>query len=102
MEFRREAPTLLAAAAPPDPRLDEELAFIEVSNALAALAPTKSRSIAPTSPWVVRSVPALPCVPDVYVATREGAGESRLMVVTALLAMLVGIPVAALAISFIY
>jgi hypothetical protein len=100
MEFRREAPTLLAAAAPPDPRLDEELAFIEVSNALAALAPTKSRSIAPTSPWVVRSVAAVPCVP--YVATPEGAGENRLMVVTALLAMLVGIPVAALAISFIY
>ena len=99
MEFRRAAPTLLAAPAPRDARLDEELAFIEVSNALATLS-KKPRPIAPMSPWVVRSVASVADAP--YVAALPSRGESRLKGVTALLAMLVGIPIAALTLSFLY
>lgn len=100
MPVRPEAPTLLAAAPLPDARLDEELAFIEVANALAVLQPRSPSPIAPASPWTIRSVHYGADLP--YVATPPSRHDSRLMVVSALVATLVGLPIAALAISLIY
>lgn len=97
MVFPRHAPTLLAEAAPPDPRLDEELAFIEVANALATLAKKPPRTAAPASPWVILSVPLVPCV-----ETAPSRNANRPMVLTALVAMAAALPVAALALSFLY
>ena len=107
---RRQAPTLLATAAPPNPRLDEELAFIEVANALAILESTKPRRSPspPPSPWVVRSpacvsVPYAPYAPYArHAPTPPRPAENRVVVAAALVATLVGVPVALLAISMIY
>lgn len=98
MVFPRHAPTLLAMNAPRDARLDDELAFIEVSNALATLAARQPRSLSPVSPWVLRSVPAVPDPP--FVAAPPILDRSALLMVSALVAMLVVIPIAALTLSF--
>jgi hypothetical protein len=96
MEFRRQAPTLLATTTRHDPKLDEELAFIEISNALATLARRQPRSAPPTSPWVITA----PYVP--HDAAAPSLSESRPMMTTALVAMLAALPVAALALSFVF
>ena len=102
MVFPRHAPTLLAMNAPRDTRLDDELAFIEVSNALATLAAKqpRPRPLSPLSPWVLTSASSVPDPP--FVATLPSKDRSYILIMTALLATLVGLPIAALGISFLY
>jgi hypothetical protein len=102
MVFPRQAPTLLAMTARRDARLDDELAFIEVSNALATLAAKqpRSRPLSPRSPWVLTSASAVPDLP--LVEAPPSSDRSYVLIMTALLATLVGLPIAALGISFLY